>query len=257
MSKRVAKVANRWFEIERIDPALSLITEPHLSVAVQRNVWHVRGRSRDLLVDSGSGLSSLRAGCGHLFRSPVTTIATHAHREQIGGHPEFNACWAHKMDVSESAELNVTLLHAAPEFVVPSNKSTPADVGAFITAALPLAGIDSSAWPQTSVKVSRTLEEGDVVDLGDRAFEVLHLPGYTPGSIGLWDRESGVLFSGAALYEDLCTQNRASRVMDHWLRTLLRLKELPVSVVYPGRHSAFSRPAMVARIDTILMRLNA
>lgn len=257
MSKRVAKVANRWFEIKRIDPALSLITEPHLSVAVQRNVWHVRGRSRDLLVDSGSGLSSLRAGCGHLFRSPVTTIATHAHREQVGCHQEFKDCWAHKMEVCESAELNVTYPHAPPEFAAQGNKLTPVDLGAFVTGALPLEGIDLYAWPQISVKVSRTLEEGDVVDLGDRAFEVLHLPGYTPGSIGLWDRESGVLFSGAALYEELCAQNRESCVMDRWLRTLLRLRELPVSVVYPGRYTAFTRPAMVARIDNILTCLDA
>jgi len=30
-----------------------------------------------------------------------------------------------------------------------------------------------------------------VIDLGDRAFEVLHLPGHSPGSIGLWDATSG------------------------------------------------------------------
>ena len=32
-----------------------------------------------------------------------------------------------------------------------------------------------------------------VIDLGDRAFEVLHLPGHSPGSIGLWDATSGTL----------------------------------------------------------------
>jgi glyoxylase-like metal-dependent hydrolase (beta-lactamase superfamily II) len=257
MSKRGAKIATRWFDIKRIDPALSLITEPHVSGPFQRNVWHVRGRSRDLIVDSGSGLSSLRAGCGHLFRSPVTTIATHAHREQVGGHHEFKDCWAHKMEVSESAELNVRFLSSPPEFAVRGDKLTPVDGGEFVIDALPLEGIDVPSWHKTSVRVTRILEEGDVVDLGDRAFEVLHLPGCTPGSIGLWDRESGVLFSGAALYEDLCGQNIQSRSMDRWVRTLLRLRELPVSVVYPGRRTPFSRQGMVELIDNFLEILEA
>ena len=42
--------------------------------------------------------------------------------------------------------------------------------------------------------LQRVLDEGDVIDAGDRAFEVLHLPGHSPDSIGLWDAASGVLF---------------------------------------------------------------
>jgi len=34
---------------------------------------------------------------------------------------------------------------------------------------------------------TRVLGAGDVIDLGDRAFEVLYLPGHSPGSIGLWE----------------------------------------------------------------------
>ena len=31
-------------------------------------------------------------------------------------------------------------------------------------------------------------------------FTVLHLPGHSPGSIGLWDKEAGILFSGDTLF---------------------------------------------------------
>jgi glyoxylase-like metal-dependent hydrolase (beta-lactamase superfamily II) len=40
-----------------------------------------------------------------------------------------------------------------------------------------------------------------VIDTGDRHFEVLHLPGHSPGSIGLWEERSGTLFSGDAIYD--------------------------------------------------------
>ena len=45
------------------------------------------------------------------------------------------------------------------------------------------------------------VDEGDVIDLGDRVFEVLHLPGHSPGSIGLWEESTGTLFSGDAVYD--------------------------------------------------------
>ena len=45
------------------------------------------------------------------------------------------------------------------------------------------------------------VEEGDIVDIGNRHFEVLHLPGHSPGSIGLWEASTGTLFSGDALYD--------------------------------------------------------
>jgi glyoxylase-like metal-dependent hydrolase (beta-lactamase superfamily II) len=40
------------------------------------------------------------------------------------------------------------------------------------------------------------LWEGDVIDLGGRRFEVILIPGHTPGSIALLDRENAVLISG-------------------------------------------------------------
>ena len=38
--------------------------------------------------------------------------------------------------------------------------------------------------------------EGEVIDLGGRSFEVVHLPGHTPGSIGMLDRDERILLSG-------------------------------------------------------------
>ena len=43
--------------------------------------------------------------------------------------------------------------------------------------------------------LTRILDEGDVIDLGDRSFTVLHLPGHSFGCIGLYDERDGLLFS--------------------------------------------------------------
>jgi glyoxylase-like metal-dependent hydrolase (beta-lactamase superfamily II) len=48
------------------------------------------------------------------------------------------------------------------------------------------------------LKVDRELRTGDVLPIAG-GFEVLHTPGHTPGSISLYSRERGVLFTGDAL----------------------------------------------------------
>ena len=45
------------------------------------------------------------------------------------------------------------------------------------------------------------VEEGHVFDLGDRSLRVVHLPGHTPGSIGLIDERARILFTGDVMYE--------------------------------------------------------
>jgi glyoxylase-like metal-dependent hydrolase (beta-lactamase superfamily II) len=44
--------------------------------------------------------------------------------------------------------------------------------------------------------VRHPLWEGDIIDLGGRMFEVVHIPGHTPGSIALLDRVGRILVAG-------------------------------------------------------------
>jgi glyoxylase-like metal-dependent hydrolase (beta-lactamase superfamily II) len=52
------------------------------------------------------------------------------------------------------------------------------------------------------VKVHKKLEGGEVLSLGGMTFEVLHLPGHSIGSIGLFDREHKLFMSGDTIYAD-------------------------------------------------------
>ena len=44
--------------------------------------------------------------------------------------------------------------------------------------------------------------DGDVIDLGERELEIIHLPGHTPGSIAVLDRNSRALFSGDPIQQN-------------------------------------------------------
>ncbi|OOF66281.1 MBL fold metallo-hydrolase [Rodentibacter sp. Ppn85] len=47
----------------------------------------------------------------------------------------------------------------------------------------------------------RWLNEGDVVEIGDFRFDILHLPGHTPGHIGFIEQAKKVAFTGDVLFQ--------------------------------------------------------
>ena len=48
-------VATTWFKTTSIANGLDVITEPYVHAFLQANIWHLRGRDRDLIVDTGLG----------------------------------------------------------------------------------------------------------------------------------------------------------------------------------------------------------
>jgi glyoxylase-like metal-dependent hydrolase (beta-lactamase superfamily II) len=97
-----------------------------------------------------------------------------------------------------------------------------------------------------------SLEEGAVIDLGDRAFEVMHLPGHSPGSIGLWDSRAGALFSGDAIYDGGLLDELPGSDIDEYVATIRRLRDLPVAVVHGGHEPSFGRQRLVELADDYL-----
>ena len=93
--------------------------------------------------------------------------------------------------------------------------------------------------------VTRLVDEGDVIDLGDRvSSQVLHLPGHSPGSIGLWEATTGTLFSGDALYDGPLLDLLPGSDLDDYRATMERLATLPVTVVHGGHDPSFGRDRM-------------
>ena len=72
----------RWYETIRIGDGVTLIHEPWIKPFFRCNIWHVRGRDRDLLFDSGLGHFSLQRARAAGQRaeaasaSPATRIST-------------------------------------------------------------------------------------------------------------------------------------------------------------------------------------
>ena len=92
------RVAVPWFARDEIDEGILRITEPHVDPFLRANLYLVRGRERDLLVDTGLGLASLRKELTGLFDRPVVAVATHRHFDHTGGLHEFDEVVVHRDD---------------------------------------------------------------------------------------------------------------------------------------------------------------
>jgi glyoxylase-like metal-dependent hydrolase (beta-lactamase superfamily II) len=121
--------------------------------------------------------------------------------------------------------------------------------------ALPTPDYDVDAYAVVPCPANHTLDEGDVLDLGDIAFEVLHLPGHSPDSIGLFDRASGTLFSGDAVYNGPLLEGVAPGEPETYVTTMERLRKLPVTVVHGGHERSFGRDRLVEICDAYLERV--
>ncbi len=246
------RVAGTWFERRRIDPDITLLWEPHVVPLDRCNIWHIRGRDRDLLIDSGMGICSLRQAAGDLFGQQTIAFATHSHYDHTGCFHEFETRVAHAAEresfVADTAK-SLRVDHIPASFRSYLDRVGYGLRSEYLITALPHEGFPVEAWEQRGASPTWLVEEGDVIDLGDKTFEVLHLPGHSPGSIGLWDARSGTLFSGDAIYDGPLLDELPESDVTVYIATMERLMKLPVNTVHAGHDSSFgrSRLARIAR----------
>lgn len=218
-----------WYRTTRLADDVTLIAEPWIEAFYRCNIWHVRGRDRDMLVDSGMGVVSLREYVPLVTEKPCLAVTSHTHFDHIGAHHEFEQRLVHRAE----AELLAN----------PTRRATLAEpyVTDDIFTGLPPLPYSSTEYAVKAAPATRLLEDGDTVDLGDRRFQVIHTPGHSPGGIALFEEQSGVLFSGDIVYDGPLIEDTYHSDAGDYYRSMLRLLALPVTVVHGGHFPSYGR----------------
>lgn len=224
-----------WFETRPISPGVTLITEPFVHPVFQANLYRIEGRDLDIQLDFGNGVASLSAALP-AGTKPVLAVASHGHVDHVGSLHEFSRRAGHRAEADTYA--------------------TMADEGTFASwfSGMPdaLARPPYQDWSMENFRLepaplTEFLEDGDVIDLGDRRFVVLHLPGHSPGCIGLLDETRGEFFSADAIYDDELYDQLPHSSVEDYLATMRRLLDLDVAIVHGGHGPSFGK----ARMDEI------
>jgi len=223
MSAPAPGEASGWFSHEAVGLDIARLWEPHVHPYFRSNIFHVRGRDLDLVIDAGMGLVPLRPVLSLAATKPVLAVATHIHVDHVGSLSEFEIRAGHREEAAFFAHMadEHTLAHlfrTQPESVDRS---------------------PNGAWSPRSFQVrpaplTRILDEGDRIETGDRAFRVLHVPGHSPGSIGLLDEMNGDFFAGDAIYRGRLIDDLPGSDVKAYRETMQRLLQIELSRAYCG-----------------------
>ncbi|MDW5312609.1 MBL fold metallo-hydrolase [Rhizobium sp. PL01] len=219
--------AEKWYQVKRLDDDVTAISEPFIQEFYRCNIWHIRGRDRDMLVDSGMGVVSLREYVPLVTERDLIAVASHTHFDHIGCHHEFECRAVHSAEADLLAN--------------PTRQNTLADpyVTDEIFDALPPEPYCSKCYAVKKAPATCILEDGDVIDLGNRVFEVIHTPGHSPGGIALYEKATEILFSGDILYDGPLIEDTYHSNAGDYLASMERLLKIPARIVHGGHFPSF------------------
>ncbi|MBN3320362.1 MBLC2 protein, partial [Atractosteus spatula] len=229
--------ATEWYAHKCLGDGVFWIQERFYESGNRANIWLVRGSHRDVVIDAGLGLRSLpdylRAK-GLLDeesgrKNPPLAIGTHVHFDHSGGLHQFRQVGVHRAE--------------ADALATGDNFETVTWLSDGEIVRAPTPGWRASEFRVQAVRPTHVLQEGDVINLGDRQLSVLHMPGHSRGSICLHDKDRKMLFSGDVVYDgSMIDWLPYSRVGDY-VSSCERLVELVdgghVEQVLPGHFNTF------------------
>jgi glyoxylase-like metal-dependent hydrolase (beta-lactamase superfamily II) len=176
-----------WFQVYRIDPGVYAIAEPHQWQEVIS--YLIVGDTDALLFDTGMGIGDIRAAARELTGLPIVVLNSHTHFDHVGGNWEFDRIYALSTEFTRANARGAT--HGAV-----AGELTPDHLCGRLPAAF-----DSATYHTRPFRITDTVADGSIVDLGGRQLEVLHVPGHAPDALALLDAAHGLVFTGDTFYE--------------------------------------------------------
>ncbi len=132
----------------------------------QASFYLVLGEQTSAVIDTGiTRGAKIMPEIRKITDLPTVLVITHAHYDHLYHMDEFD-----------------TVYMCHDEF-----QMSPERLKSF------MAGKDLNLWGTIDIRT------GSTIDLGGRSLEICQVPGHTPGSVVMWEREENLLFTGDAI----------------------------------------------------------
>ena len=153
-------------------------------------------------------------------------IITHTHMDHIGclseirEHIPWAELWLHKDEAGPLEEGDDRIVYGMEMFRSMCQMQYGLKPGAF------------------TFHVDKRLDGDESLDIGGMVWEVIHIPGHSPGSIGLYHRTKKILIPGDVVYADYAIGRFDMHKADGSVLkdSLMRLAELEVDILLPGHN---------------------
>lgn len=160
-------------------------------------------------------------------------ILTHTHIDHIGCLPELKKVlpnvqvWVHEAEATPLEVGDESIVFGGPMFESIVRSQYTVDNGYFKT------------------EIGRKLHDGDVVDLGGIEFRIVHIPGHSAGSIGLFNEEHRLFMSGDTIYADgaIGRYDLVSADPEQLKTSLEKIANLGIDILLPCHNRVVKRGA--------------
>ncbi len=224
------------------------------------NAWAIPdGAGGGLLVDTGMRRPECRAplfaGLERLGMTPgrVRVVVTHLHADHSGLAGDLAAEGAEVLMGARERRL-LARFGSADRFLDLLRDQA-------VRLGLPQDGIEDTVRRHPGVRygppedlAAIPLEAGDTIAAGPYRFEVVEVPGHTPGHVCLWEPRHRLLLAGDHVLGDITPNITAwpgvPDSLGDYLESLERVRRLDPALILPGHRSPVHRPA--ERIDALV-----
>ena len=211
----------------------------NILMPIRFNTYLVLGEERALLIDTGMGVGSLKSVVETITDLPVQVLNTHGHPDHAGGNSEFG-----------------------PAMISPADKATAGKMANLEFRKVDLARTLNGKHPELIEKLLPDsgapfilLEDGEVIDIGNRRLTVYFTPGHSPGSVCVYDEKTGTLFGGDTIQPNIGLSTKDGATLRELLAGLKKIAQLNITRIMYGHDMPVSVQDGRALIDNAIAAL--
>ncbi len=214
----LSEASDDWFQVYKVSEGVYSIVEPY---QFQETISHlIVGDDSAVLFDTGIGLLPIRPVVERITSLPVAVLNSHTHYDHVGGNAEFSSVLAIDLEYTRANMAGFERSRLADDFRLDAFCKGPPE------------GVDVSSFHTPPWKASRFVEDGEILDLGGRTLQVLHVPGHTPDATALLDAKNGLLFTGDTYYDAQLWLFVPETSLDDYKRSIARLTSIKGDIKY-------------------------
>lgn len=226
-----------WFTIQQLDENSYAISEYGHWEKVHS--FLLLGKEKAVLIDTGLGIDNIKRITDQLTILPIEVITTHVHTDHIGSHEQYEIIYVHENDKD-------WLVNGIKGLSIEQIRK---DISRDITLPTPET-FNPDIYQPFQGEPTGLLEDGDVIELGNRRLIIYHTPGHSPGHISVFDETNGYLFTGDLLYDETPIYAfYPSTNPSDLVNSLERISEIPnVSMVYGSHNTLGLEPKILKEV---------